>query len=214
MIIKDIYSFKGGLEYLEENHKDELKDIYDAVESMNIYNIFSKKPKESNKPSVIFSPGVMNKELGDFLFRNGWLKENKKNKKGYEEPRIYFNDREYRAMDGIKNKVGLEIQIGKYSFMAYDIFCKMPIFYKKGLIECGIELVPGNKKMLKYMSSGVSSFNQIVMDIKARGESDIDIPVVILGFECTEYDWNVVNQIREKGVSEDTGLKGNKPGPK
>jgi hypothetical protein len=213
MIIKDIYSFKGGLEYLEENHKDELKDIYDAVESMNIYNIFSKLSKERNKPPIIFSPRVMNKELGDFLFRNGWLKENKKNKKGYEEPKIYFADREFRAMDGIKNKVGLEIQIGKYSFMAYDIFCKMPIFHKKGLIECGIELVM-SKKMLKDVSSGIGSFDQIVMDIKARGESDIDIPVVILGFECTEDDWNLVNQIREKGVSEGTGLKGNIPGPK
>ena len=52
------------------------------------------------------------------------------------------------------------------------------------------------------------------MDIKARGESDIDIPVVILGFECTEDDWNLVNQIREKGVSKSTGLKGSTPGPK
>ena len=213
MIIKDIYSFKSGLEYLEENHKDELKDIYDAVESMNIHNILKKFSKESNKPSLIFSPIEMNMELGNFLFRKGWLNEKKQNKKGYEEPKIYLGDREFRAMDGIKNKVGLEIQFGKYAFMAYDIFGKMPIFHKKGLIECGIELVLTNK-MLKDMSTGVSSFNQIVMDIKARGESDIDIPVAILGFECTEDDWYLVNQIREKGICEGTELKGNIPGPK
>ena len=213
MIIKDIYSFKSGLEYLEKNHKDELKDIYDAVESINIHDILKKKSKEKNKPSLIFSPIEMNKEFGNFFFRNGWLKENKKNKKGYEEPKIYLGNKEFRAMDGIKNKVGLEIQFGKYAFMAYDIFGKMPIFHKEGLIECGIELVLSNS-MLKDMSTGVSSFNQIVMDIKARGESDIDIPVVILGFECTEDDWNLVNQIREKGVSKSTGLKGSTPGPK
>ena len=45
MIIKDIYSFKSGLEYLEKNHKDELKDIYDAVESINIHDILKKKIK-------------------------------------------------------------------------------------------------------------------------------------------------------------------------
>ena len=32
--------------------------------------------------------------------------------------------------------------------------------------------------------------------------------------ECTEDDWYLVNQIREKGICEGTELKGNIPGPK
>ena len=101
-----------------------------------------------------------------------------------------FNLNDYKSLkpfqdeceiDFYKDRIGIEIQFGKYAFMGYDIFSKMPIFYNKGLIKCGIELVLSNT-MLKDMSTGVSSFNQIVMDIKARGESDLDIPVLILGF--------------------------------
>jgi hypothetical protein len=48
----------------------------------------------------------------------------------------------FRAMDGVKDGVGLEIQSGKYAFMGYDILSKMPIFAARGTIDCGIEVVP------------------------------------------------------------------------
>tara|TARA_B100000945_G_C20106743_1_gene468404 strand:- start:405 stop:614 length:210 start_codon:yes stop_codon:yes gene_type:complete len=68
------------------------------------------------------------------------------------------------------------------------------------------------------MSTGVSSFRQIELDINARGVSELDIPTFILGFECTNEDWKLVKKIRDnfkvgrkvKAVN----LKGNKPGPK
>jgi hypothetical protein len=95
-------------------------------------------------------------------------------------------------MDGLKNRVGLEIQFGKYAFMGYDIFSKMPIFAKNNLIDCGIEVV-AMPSLLKYMSTGVSSFNQIVMDMEARGVADIDIPTLIVGVDCTDEEWAIVN---------------------
>ena len=87
----------------------------------------------------------------------------------------FDGEKGFREMDGIKNKVGLEIQFGKYAFMAYDIFSKMPIFHKRGLIDCGIELVLSHN-MIKDFSTGVGSFNQIVvLDMKERGVADLDI---------------------------------------
>ena len=87
-------------------------------------------------------------------------------------------------MDGIKNKVGLEIQFGKYAFMGYDIFSKMVIFNKLGLIECGVEVVPVNE-LCKHMSTGVSDFDQLLIDFEHRGVSDIDIPVFAIGIGLT-----------------------------
>ena len=124
---------------------------------------------------------------------------------------------EFREMDGIKNRVGLEVQFGKYAFMGYDIFSKMPIFAKRGLIDCGIELVV-MPSIIKNMSTGVSSFAQIVMDMKARGVADIDIPTLVLGFECTPSEWVEVERIRKlhKDGKEIAlrQMKGNRPGPK
>ena len=151
----------------------------------------------------------MNEQIKKFLSRRGWTKENKKSKKGFIEPRLYWhNDKfvekksvkektgnEYREMDGIKNKVGIEIQFGKYAFMGYDIFSKMPIFSNAGLIDSGIELVV-MPSMIKNMSTGVSSFNQIKQDMVARGEADIDLPTLILGLECSENEWVEVDRIK------------------
>lgn len=45
-------------------------------------------------------------------------------------------------MDFVKNKLGVEVQFGKYSFMVYNVCAKMTIFAKLDVIDCGIEIVP------------------------------------------------------------------------
>jgi hypothetical protein len=126
-------------------------------------------------------------------------------------------------MDGIKNRVGLEIQFGKYAFMGYDIFSKMPIFAKRNLIECGIEVV-AMPDVVRQMSTGVSSFNQIVMDMGERGEADIDIPTLIIGIGLTEAEEEGCRIKRQRFASERERMiaagevspsrKGAPPGPK
>ncbi len=80
----------------------------------------------------------------------------------------------------MKNKVGVEIQFGKYAFMAYNVCAKMTIFRNLGYIEGGIEVVP-LKQFADEMSTGVSYFEQIVWDLETRGVANIDIPVLVLG---------------------------------
>ena len=101
--------------------------------------------------------------------------------------------------------------------MAYDIFSKMPIFKKKGLIDCGIELVLSHS-MIKHFSTGVSSFRQIVYDMKERGVSNLDIPTLVIGVECNNSDWTIVEKLRSEFLTNKNikrvNLKGNRPGPK
>ena len=83
-------------------------------------------------------------------------------------------------MDFIKEKLGVEVQFGKYSFMVYNVAAKMTIFRNLGFIDTGVEIVP-IKEFADSMSSGVSYFEQFVWDLEQRGVSNIDIPVLILG---------------------------------
>jgi hypothetical protein len=83
-------------------------------------------------------------------------------------------------MDFVKNRLGVEVQFGKYAFMVYNVCAKMTIFRNQGVIDMGIEIVP-LKELALEMSSGVSYFEQFVWDLEHRGVSDIDIPVLILG---------------------------------
>lgn len=83
-------------------------------------------------------------------------------------------------MDFVKNRLGIEIQFGKYSFMVYNVAAKMTIFRKLNYIDVGVEIVPV-KGMVDEMSSGVSYFEQFVWDLENRGVSNIDTPVLIIG---------------------------------
>lgn len=83
-------------------------------------------------------------------------------------------------MDFLKNRIGVEVQFGKYAFMVYNVSAKMTIFHKMDFIDVGVEIVP-LKEFADDMSSGVSYFEQFVWDLEHRGVADIDIPVLILG---------------------------------
>lgn len=239
MLIGEYYSHKNGKAFIESNHKNELDEIEAAIAQVNAANVLTKKSEEKTKPSLLFSPTAMNHQIKNFLCPMGWTTLHAEGKKGFKEPKLYWNEskgdfenelgikssgsREFREMDGLKNKVGLEIQFGKYAFMGYDIFSKMPIFAKRGLIVCGIEVVVMHS-LIPHMSTGVSSFSQITMDMKARGVADLDIPTLVIGIECSKSEWDNVQAKRERYKLDpqalvnsgevSAGMKGSKPGPK
>ena len=198
MKISQTYSFKGGEKFIKTHHKKELKDIATAINNLNAIACLTKESSEKTmRGKLLFSPAEMNDRLKSHLFTKGWTeKPSKSSKKAYREPRHYFGKGRYREMDGIKNLVGLEIQFGKYAFMGYDIFGKMIIFKNLGKIQCGIEIVP-MANLQKQMSTGVSAFEQIMIDFQYRGESNIDIPVYVIGLDLTEEEQQETNNLRK-----------------
>ena len=189
MRIISTYSFKGGEKFLKTKHPKELREIQDAIKALDAELCLTKESMEKTKRGrVLFSPVDMNNYLKLVSHQKGWtLKAGKGKKKKFIEPRHAFGKGRFREMDGIKNKVGLEIQFGKYAFMGYDIFSKMVIFKNLGYIECGIEIIPSSE-LVKQMSSGVSSFEQLLVDLENRGESNIDIPVLVISIGLTDEE--------------------------
>lgn len=180
------YSFKKGKEFLEKNHPKELEEVLLAIKDADASSCMSKVSEEKTMTGkLLFSPIVFNYKMKTYLHRFGWTQKSDSKKK-FKEPRLYFG-RRFREMDGVKNRVGLEIQFGKYAFMGYDIFSKMVIFKNKGEINCGIEVV-ATQEIISKMSTGVSGFEQIMIDFENRGEADIDIPVLVLGIGLTDKE--------------------------
>ena len=187
MRVVNTYSFKGGERFLKERHPKELSEVLAAINNLDAITCLTKLSREKTKAGeLLFSPPGLNKTMKLELCEASWT-EKSDGKKGYKEPRHAFGGNRFREMDGIKNKVGLEIQFGKYAFMGYDIFSKMVIFSKLGRIECGIEVVPVHE-LCKHMSTGVSDFDQLMIDFKHRGESNIDIPVYVVGIGLTDVE--------------------------
>jgi len=224
MKIINTYSFKGGKGFLKQKHPKEFREVFDAIKTLDAILCLTKESKEKTKKGqVLFSPVDMNHYLKLVLHQKGWTEKAKDGKKKkFAEPRHVFGKGRFREMDGIKNKVGLEIQFGKYAFMGYDIFSKMIIFKNLKYIECGVEIVPSSE-LVKQMSTGVSSFEQLLVDFENRGESNIDIPVFVLSIGLTNKE-KIESQILRKlfKTNKKEALAkiklrkyhGSKPGPK
>ncbi len=188
MIIAARYSFNGGAEAVSDKYPHLLVEIEAAIVSVNAEIHRSKESKEKTMMGqMLYSPVSLNAAIRKYLFALGW--QNKRVECRYSTEYYTENYRNtvtenvgFRDMDFVKEKLGVEVQFGKYSFMVYNVAAKMTIFRNLGHIEFGIEVVPV-KQFALQMSSGVSYFEQFTWDLEQRGISNIDIPVLILGID-------------------------------
>ncbi len=186
MIIAGIYSFNRGEEIIKARHAAELKDVEQIIASVDSAQCKTKTSREKTMPGkTLYSPRALNKAFRKEFESRGWNKY--KVQCNYTE-KYYIHDfapyniskEAFREIDFVKNRVGVEVQFGKYAFMVYNVCAKMTIFHNLGVIDVGIEIVPV-KLFVSEMSTGVSYFEQFVWDLEHRGVADIDIPVLILG---------------------------------
>jgi len=188
MIIAGRFSFNNGSEVVNEKYPHLLREVEEIISQVHAENCKTKESEEKTMPGrMLFSPKALNKEFKKLFYAHRWI--NKKVSCNY--PTQYYsedykpknlNKGAFREMDFVKEKLGIEVQFGKYAFMVYNVCAKMTIFNNMGFIDTGIEIVP-IKQFADEMSTGVSYFEQFVWDLEKRGVSDIDIPVLILGVD-------------------------------
>lgn len=188
MKIVGIYSFNKGKEYIEKRYPEFLKEIQGIIKRVDASSCRVKISKEKTmKGKSLYSPIKLNQEFKKLFKAKQW--KNIRVKCEYST-KYYINGYSaketrgaFRDMDFVKDKLGVELQLGKYAFMVYNVCAKMTIFSKLAHIKAGIEIVPV-KEFAGSMSTGVSYFEQFVWDLEERGKSDIDIPVLIYGIRA------------------------------
>ncbi len=180
------YSFNRGAEYIREKYPQLLREIETIISEVDADRFKTKKSKEKTmRGKMLYSPRKLNSFIDRLFSRRGWVKKRIECQypesyyvSGYKPKTLHRGA--FREMDFIKEKLGVEIQFGKYAFMVYNVCAKMTIFKNTNLIDAGVEVVP-IKEFADEMSSGVSYFEQFLWDLDKRGVADIDIPVLILG---------------------------------
>lgn len=88
----------------------------------------------------------------------------------------------YNQTDFVKERVAIEVQFGKYSFIAYDLFVKHMAFFVGDKIEVGIEILP-MKSMQAQMSSGPGYYEAALYDLARQGRGVPAVPLVLIGVE-------------------------------
>ena len=188
MKVIETYSHLNGLEFLIV-HKPKLwKEIKNVIALVNAEACKTKVSKEKTmKGKLLYSPIDMNKESrvsywvtkDEKLIRKTLTMpatEQKKKIEAVGEVPIFS----YNQTDFVKDRVAAEVQFGKYSFVAYDLFVKHLAFYIGDHIDVGIEILP-MKSLQAQMSSGVAYYESELYNVVRQGRGVPAVPLVIIG---------------------------------
>ncbi|MCZ7647128.1 MAG: restriction endonuclease [Planctomycetota bacterium] len=92
----------------------------------------------------------------------------------------------YKQTDFVKDRVAVEVQFGKYAFVAFDLFVKHLLFYSGDIINLGVEILP-MKSMSKdpsggrLLSTGIAYFEGEVYNIMRHGRNSPPVPLLVIG---------------------------------
>ena len=156
MNISKTYSHFNGLEHLLVHKKklwEELKTVVSSVDAKNCKTTSRKK---------LYNPNQINKEFKKLFGRKNW-KTN------------------HSQIDFVKDRVAVEMQIGKYPSMTYDLFAKHLAFYKGNIIDVGIEILP-MKSLQKNMTSEVAYYEDELNTVNHQRRAPA-VPIVLIGVE-------------------------------
>lgn len=203
MKIAEKYSHLNGEEYLLVHHKKVYNEIVRTIKSISASKLKTKQSKEKTMPgTMLYSPIELNKAFDAKFRKLGW----KESRYSYyvttdrkllpelivlpfEQQKEFLVSKgvsnpisSYKQTDFVKDSIAIEVQFGKYAFVAFDLFVKHLLFYSGGVINLGIEVLP-MKKMQSDMSSGVAYFEGEVYNILRHGRNNPPVPLLILGIE-------------------------------
>ena len=200
MKIVQTYSHLNGLEYLLVHKKSLWREIEAVVKDIDASKCKTKVSKEVRmKGQTKYSPIDMNKEFHKRLQANNW----KESRVTYwvtddeklirqtlplqpEEQKVVIAGTgrtpimSYNQTDFVKDRVAIEVQFGKYAFVAYDLFVKHLAFYVRDQIDVGVEILP-MKSLQSEMSSGPGYFEGELYNVIRNGRGVPSVPLVILG---------------------------------
>lgn len=207
MKIVEIYSHLNGEEYLLVKQPVLYQEIKDVIAQVDAVKCMTKKSRESTmKGKQLYSPQALNKQFGNLFHQKGWC-ESRYNyyvtteRKYMEEMiRLPLKDQKeylvqkgvtdliksYKQTDFVKERVAIEVQFGKYAFVAFDLFVKHLLFYSGDVINVGVEVL-SVKAMAKdpnggrLLSTGIAYFEGEVYNILRHGRSSPPVPLLIIG---------------------------------
>lgn len=194
------YSHLNGLEFLLV-HKPKLwEEIKTVIESVDAAACLTKVSKEvRSKDKLLYAPIVMNRAVKTAFDRHGWGERRTSywvtsdarliRKTMHMPPKQQKSEIEaaglkpigsYNQTDFVKDRVAVEVQFGKYAFVAYDLFVKHMAFFVGDVIDVGVEILP-MKELQEHMSSGVAYYEGELYNLIREGRGVPAVPLVLIG---------------------------------
>lgn len=171
MYISKILSNLGAWNSFQEKYPDAYTDLCNVIEQVQPQRIKPSLEKTRMGEKLISPQSILRQFTNQF--RN----------KGWSEKRINFGDSAksgYSEIDVVKEKIGLELSLGKFAFTESDLFVKFPIFMQAKIIDFAIIVTPV-ASLSREMVSGVGSFEMVQRRLKEISPLLPKYPFFIVG---------------------------------
>jgi len=202
MRIAQTYSHLNGLEFLLVHRRSLWREIRSVISAVNATACRTKVSKERTmRGRILFSPVQINREFRRLLQERSWQEsrvsywvtrserlirktltmapeDQKREIESAGETPIFS----YNQTDFMKDRVAVEVQLGKYAFVAYDLFVKHLAFYVGDRIDVGVEVLP-MKSLQAEMSTGVAYYEGELYNVVRQGRGVPAVPLVLIGIE-------------------------------
>ena len=194
------YSHLNGVEYMLAHHRalwDEIQHVIALVDAEACKTKVSREKTMRGK--LLYSPKDMNDQFKTNFEKSGWkqrrqtfrVTDDEQLMRGiYDRPeaeqRLAIEAAggkaimSYNQTDYVKDRIAVEVQFGKYAFVAHDLFVKHLSFYVADIIDVGIEILP-MKELEREMSSGVPYYERDLVNVLRQGRGVPAVPLVMLG---------------------------------
>lgn len=194
------YSHLNGHEFLMIHHSNLLQEIKEVIAAVDAEVCRTKLSREKTKAGqLLYSPVDMNKAMASGFKQRQWqqrrqefwvtsdartvrsivnltpVQQREAIKAAGQDP-IYS----YNQTDFVKERVAVEVQFGKYAFVAHDLFVKHMAFFVADVIDVGVEILP-MKELEQGMSSGVPYYERDLLNIMRQGRGIPAVPLLLLG---------------------------------
>ena len=194
------YSHLNGEEYMLVHRKALWDEIQEVIEEVDATACRTKISREKTmRGRLLYSPGDMNIAFKRGLETRGWSERRnrfwvtddekllrgiyslpeKEQKRAIEEAG-HTPIMSYNQTDFVKDRVAMEIQFGKYAFVAHDLFVKHLSFFVSNIIDVGVEVLP-MKELEKEMSSGVPYYERDLLNVLRQGRGVPAVPLILVG---------------------------------
>jgi hypothetical protein len=217
------YSHLNGLEWLMYHHPELWDEIEGIVAQVDAEALRTKRSEEVRTMGrMLYSPVAINDRLKE-LFRDAAWHESITNfyltddmeliratmdlTPDEQKAEIVAAGRtpifSYNQTDFAKDRVAVEVQFGKYAFIAYDLFVKHMAFFVGNRIDLGVEILP-TKAMQSQMSSGVGYYEHALYSIGRQGRSVPAVPLILIGIEADTTP--ALEELESDGVVADVAV--------
>ena len=202
MKIHKIYSHLNGEEYLIAREPALWLEIQDVIAKVDSAACKTKVSKERGRHGdLLYSPPDMNAEFKKWFGKcappweseefSYYVCEDERTTRLAQnlpagEQKSLIQEAGFEALstknetDFVKDRVAVEVQFGKYSFVAHDLYVKHLAFFAADKIDVGVEILP-MKGLTRQMSSGPTFYEKDLSNILRQGRGIPGVPLVVLG---------------------------------